>query len=374
MRIAIVGAGPAGLYFSTLLKRRRPDADIRVFEQNPGNATFGFGVVFSDRALEFLRDDDPDSCDAIAPHMESWTDMRLDIEGAVIRLDGIGFSAIGRLELLQLLQERARAAGVEFVFERRIEDVSVLDDCDLVVAADGANSVVRDAAAFGTEATDLSNRFVWYGVDRPFDTLTQTFRRNEDGAFNAHHYRYAPGRSTFIVETDAATWRSAGFDRMDDAETRACCEAVFADTLDGHRLISNGSVWRNFRKVSSNRWFAGNTVLIGDAQRTAHFSIGSGTRLAMEDALALDASLAASGDRIAAALPAFEATRRPIVEALVAAADSSARWYENFAAHMKLDPWDMAWSYIQRSGRVDLDRLAKLSPGFVAGYRTARGG
>ncbi len=374
MRIAIVGAGPAGLYLSYLIRRRRPDFDVRVYEQNAADASFGFGVVFSDRAVEFLRADDPDTCDAIAPHMESWTDMHLDIEGTVIRLDGIGFSAIGRLELMRLLQDRARSVGVSLEFGRILGSASELADADLIVAADGANSALRDPAIFDTQEEDLTNRFVWYGTDRAFETLTQTFRRNSDGAFNAHHYRYAPDRSTFIVETDAATWKKAGFERMNEAETRAYCEGLFADTLAGGRLISNKSVWRRFRKISNARWSTGNIVLIGDAQRTAHFSIGSGTRLAMEDAIALDTALAAAPGDIPSALADFEERRRPAVDALVAAADTSARWYEDFGAHMTLEPCDMAWSYIQRSGRVDLDRLAKLSPDFVARYRAAKAG
>lgn len=379
MRIAVIGAGPAGLYFSYLIKRRRPDIDISVFEQNPADATFGFGVVFSDRALEFLRGDDPETYDLVTPRMENWTDMQLDIDGTMIRIDGIGFSAIGRLDLLRLLQQQARSAGVELLFETKIDETADLDAFDLVVAADGAGSMIRTARqdAFATGVETLSNKFVWYGTDKPFETLTQTFRRNNDGVFNAHHYRYTPGMSTFIVETDAASWDRAGFAAMDEEATRAYCEAVFADTLEDHGLISNKSVWRDYLKISNEIWSAGNTVLVGDALRTAHFSIGSGTRLAMEDAIALDRALERAlknneGD-IPAALADYQATRRPVVDKLVAAADASALWYERFGEHMALDPWDMAWSYIQRSGRISAERLAKISPVFVARYEAARG-
>ncbi|MFT5440005.1 MAG: 2-polyprenyl-6-methoxyphenol hydroxylase-like FAD-dependent oxidoreductase, partial [Alphaproteobacteria bacterium] len=258
MRIAVIGAGPAGLYFSYLVKRRRPDIDISVYEQNPADATFGFGVVFSDRALDFLRGDDPETYDLITPRMEAWTDLQLDIEGTKIRLDGIGFSAIGRLDLLQILQQQARTAGVELLFEHQIDALRDLGACDLIVAADGAGSTIRTAQqdAFATSIKILSNKFVWYGTDKPFETLTQTFRRNDDGVFNAHHYRYTPDMSTFIVETDAASWDRAGFAAMDEDAARIYCEAVFADTLDGHKLISNKSVWRDYLKVSNERWSA----------------------------------------------------------------------------------------------------------------------
>jgi 2-polyprenyl-6-methoxyphenol hydroxylase-like FAD-dependent oxidoreductase len=375
MRIAVIGAGPAGLYFSYLIKRRRPGIDISVYEQNPADATFGFGVVFSDRALDFLRGDDPGTYDLITPRMEAWTNMQLDIEGTTIRIDGIGFSAIGRLELLQILQQQARTAGVELLFKHQINTLRDLGAFDLIVAADGAGSMIRTAQqdVFATSIKALSNKFVWYGTDKPFETLTQTFRRDNDGVFNAHHYRYTPDMSTFIVETDAASWDRAGFAAMDEETTRARCEAVFADTLCGHGLISNKSVWRDYLKVSNERWSAGNIVLVGDALRTAHFSIGSGTRLAMGDAISLDRALEKADGDIPAALANYETTRRPVVDKLVAAADASALWYERFGEHMELDPWDMAWSYIQRSGRISVERLARISPDFVERYQAARG-
>jgi 2-polyprenyl-6-methoxyphenol hydroxylase-like FAD-dependent oxidoreductase len=203
--------------------------------------------------------------------------------------------------------------------------------------------------------------------------LTQTFRHTPIGDFNAHHYRYAPGRSTFIVEVDEATFARAGFERMEDMESRSLCEKVFADALEGKRLISNNSIWRRFPQVRNERWHYGKYVLIGDALRTAHFSIGSGTRLAMEDAIALDRALAAQGDEVAAALPAFEAARRPIVEKIVTGATASAAWYEQFAQYMDLAPAEFAMSYVMRSGRIDIERLRKLSPRFVERYECERG-
>jgi len=374
MRIVILGAGPAGLYLSFLLKRRRPDADVTLIEQNPPGSTFGFGVVFSDRALEFLKEDDPETYAAIKPQMESWDDITLVHRNERIAIDGIGFAAIGRLKLLQLLQQRVRSVGIEPQFGRAVALLDEIGDADLVVGADGVNSFVRRAFAdqFGASVTYLANRFAWFGTSKVYDTLTQTFRHTPIGDFNAHHYRYAPGRSTFIVEVDEATFVRAGFKRMADAESRGICEKVFADALDGKPLISNNSIWRRFPQVWNRHWHHDKYVLIGDALHTAHFSIGSGTRLAMEDAIALDRALAEHGDDVAAALPAFEAARRPVVEKLVTAANGSAAWYERFAEHMELAPAEFAMSYIMRSGRIDIERLRKLSPRFVERYERER--
>jgi 2-polyprenyl-6-methoxyphenol hydroxylase-like FAD-dependent oxidoreductase len=364
MRVFVAGAGPAGLYFSYLAKRAHPDWRFRVVEQNRADATFGFGVVFSDRALEFLREDDAATYDLITPEMEAWSDLTVVHRGTPVVIDGIGFAAIGRLRLLQLLQRQLASVGITPEYETTL--ASPVHDYDLVLAADGANSVVRGWHDFGTRVSRLTNKFAWYGTTKLFDTLTQTFVANEHGTFNAHHYRHSSQMSTFVAESDAATWERAGFAAMSEAQTMAYLEQVFAAALDGHRLVSNKSVWRNFPNLRNDRWFVGNTVLIGDALRTAHFSIGSGTRLAMEDAIALHKALA-SGASLEKALAAFEAARRPIVEKLVAAADASGAWYDRFPEHMKLAPREFAWSYIQRSGRVDAGRLRKISPKFVDG-------
>jgi 2-polyprenyl-6-methoxyphenol hydroxylase-like FAD-dependent oxidoreductase len=375
MRVAILGAGPAGLYLAYLIKRRDPCAEVRVFEQNSADATFGFGVVFSDRALEFLNEDDPETFAAIVPHLESWTDITIVHRGERVRIDGVGFAAIGRLKLLQLLQARARSVGVEPTYRHPVANLRELGNADLVVGADGVNSLVRRTheAAFGATITYLTNRFAWFGTTKPFESLTQTFRRSDLGDFNAHHYRYAPAMSTFIVEVTEATFRRAGFEGMSEAESAALCARVFADDLDGHPLVCNHSLWRRFPIVRNARWRHDRYVLIGDALHTAHFSIGSGTRLAMEDAIALDRALAAQPADLPSALASFEAARRPVVEKLVAAANASGAWYERFADNMALAPLDFAMSYLTRSGRIDPERLRQTSPRFAERYARSMG-
>ena len=373
MRIAVVGGGPGGLYFAYLWKRRHPDAQIDLFEQNPSNATFGFGVVFSDQALDFLRADDPETVDAIAPHMERWKNITINLRGETIAIDGVGFSAIGRLQLLNLLQQRLAAVGVRAQFERAIQFPAELAGYDLIVAADGLNSTLRRAyeGDFGTSLSYSSNKFSWFGTTKVFDTLSQTFVATGQGAFNAHHYRYSKTMSTFLVECDRATWLGYGFASKTPDESKTICEQVFADVLDGHPLVSNKSAWRSFPWVWNEHWSFQNIVLIGDALHTAHFSIGSGTRLAMEDSIALVKALETAGG-IPEALAQYQAERKPVVEKLVAAARTSADWYERFAEHMQLPLLDFAYSYITRSGRVDRARLHAMSPAFMAGYEASR--
>jgi 2-polyprenyl-6-methoxyphenol hydroxylase-like FAD-dependent oxidoreductase len=361
MNVLVAGAGPAGVYFAYLAKRAHPQWHIRIVEQNPADAVFGFGLVFSDKALEFLRADDPATYDLITPQMQSWVDLTVVHRGERVVIDGIGFSAIGRLHLLRLLRQQLATMGIAPEYER---SASSVEGYDLVVGADGANSAVRRAADFGTRQSQCANKFAWYGTRRAFATLTQTFVRNEHGTFNAHHYRHASDMSTFVTECDPATWERAGFAAMGERETMAYLERVFADALAGEPLVSNKSIWRNFPNVRNERWSVANKVLIGDALRTAHFSIGSGTRLAMEDAIALVKALG-EYDELPEALAAFEAARRPIVDKLVAAADASGAWYDRFPEHMNLSPRDFAWSYIQRSGRIDPERLARTSPRFA---------
>lgn len=374
MKIAVIGGGPAGLYFSYLMKRDDPGHDITVIEQNPRDATWGFGVVFSDRALEFLRADDEDTYQYLMPHMESWPDLKIVHKGEHMAIDGNGFAAIGRLEFLNLLQARCESVGVTLEFERVVDSLDDFADADLIVAADGVNSFIRRAntAAFGTSEEQLENAFVWFGTTQPFDCLSLTFRDNGDGAFVAHHYRYSPAMSTFIVETDADTFKNAGFEAMSDAETRAYCEAVFAPDLGGHKLVSNKSEWRWFPQMWNEHWSTGNIVLLGDALHTAHFSIGSGTRLAMEDALALYKAFGEKAN-VPDALARYEDIRRPALKKIVDAAVASALWYESMAEMMRtLEPYEFARSYMTRTGRVSDERLAKIAPRFMERYARHR--
>jgi 2-polyprenyl-6-methoxyphenol hydroxylase-like FAD-dependent oxidoreductase len=373
LRIAVIGGGPGGLYFAYLWKRRHPEASIDLFEQNAAGATWGFGVVFSEQALEFLRADDPDTVDAITPRMESWNNITLNLRGESVDIDGVGFSSIGRLELLKILQARVHAAGVKPRYETTIESADELRGYDLIVAADGLNSLVRRTfeREFGASVSHASNKFAWYGTSKRFATLSQTFVATDLGTFNAHHYRYAPDMSTFLVECDAATWQRYGFAGKTVEESKAICEQVFAAALDGHSLVSNKSVWRNFPWIWNEQWSHGNMVLIGDALHSAHFSIGSGTRLAIEDAIALVKAMEAEAN-IPAALARYQRERQPIVKKLVTAARTSAAWYENFPEHMKRDLMDFAYSYITRSGRIDDARLRAMSPLFMARYETSK--
>ena len=367
MRTAIIGAGPAGLLLSLLLKRRRPQDELLVLEQNPPGATFGFGVVFSDGALEFLRAGEPQIFKLLEPQMERWPEQKIVHRDEAVFVDGNGFSAIGRLQLITTLERLCELAGVRIVHGRKVETLAEVSGFDLVVGADGVNSMVRRSLAdrLHPRMRYLKNKFAWYGTTKAFDCLTLTFRRNGDGHFVAHHYRYAPDMSTFIVECDAATWYRAGFDRMSDEESRVYCERVFVTDLDGHPLLSNRSIWRNFPLLWTTQWTADNVALIGDAVRTGHFSIGSGTRLAMEDSIALAVALDAHGEHVAQGLAEFEHSRKPIAEKIVAAATASSYWYERISEKMTLAPWQLAYDYMTRSGRMPDERLRAQAPRFM---------
>jgi 2-polyprenyl-6-methoxyphenol hydroxylase-like FAD-dependent oxidoreductase len=373
MRIDILGAGPAGLFFAALMKRADPNHVVRVFEQNAPDVTFGFGVVLSGRAMSFLSEGDPDIAARIAPVAETWSNQHIVHGGEIIVVDGPGFSGLGRVVLLSILRDFATSAGVDIQYGQRVTPDAHLD-CDLLVAADGANSSFRDAHAdaFGTRVTDLANYFAWYGVETTYPSHTLTFRALGDGAFCAHHYRYHPAMSTFVAEADPAAWEAAGFAAMDNDERRRFTEEFYADALHGKPLISNRSNWRRWRLVTNDHWSHKNIVLLGDALRTAHPSIGSGTRLAMEDSIALWRVLRAGGTDLSAALLTFERERKPIRERLNNAAVASIAWYEDMASRMKLAPYDFAMDYLLRTGVLTPERLERDCPEFMKRYRAAK--
>jgi 2-polyprenyl-6-methoxyphenol hydroxylase-like FAD-dependent oxidoreductase len=371
MKIGIVGAGPAGLYFALLMKRQHPDYRVQIIEQNPAGATYGWGIVFSERALGFLESSDPASYADILSQMQSWNDQVIGLNGQAVRIDGFGFSGMARLDLLRILQDHCRRLGVQMTFETRLADLHPLVECDLLVGADGANSLVRQlyAEQFQPAVEMLSNSYVWYGTPQPFDALSLLFREYQGGYYVAHAYPYSQHTSTFIVECDAQTWRQAGFAAMSEQESRAWCERVFAEELQGKPLLTNRSLWLNFKVATNRRWSYQHVVLLGDALRSVHFSIGSGTRMALEDAIALYQACQTTTS-IPDALAAFEAARRPSAEHILLVAAQSYRWYEQFRDKMQMDPVPFAYDYLLRSGQFTHERIRGRAPQFMAAYDT----
>jgi 2-polyprenyl-6-methoxyphenol hydroxylase-like FAD-dependent oxidoreductase len=346
--------------------------DIAIFERSPRGATWGFGVVFSDRALDFLRADDEALYRYVTPHLETWPDITIVHNDTAIPIAGNGFASIGRLELLTLLYRYVEALGVELRFDTEITTFGQMGEADLVVGANGAFSWIRNEHEdrFGTTTDWRANRFIWYGSGKAFDSLTLTFRETDPGVFCAHHYRYRPDRSTFLVEVEEATWQRAGFETMSPEDTIRYCERVFARDLGGHRILSNNSQWRRFPAIWNRRWSFDNVVLLGDALRTAHFSIGSGTRLAMEDAVALFKAFREIGTRdIPAALALFQQQRMPPMKKIWDAANASLRWYEDMDRLVRtLAPVEFAYSYMTRTGRVDHAEVRRRDPKLAAAY------
>jgi 2-polyprenyl-6-methoxyphenol hydroxylase-like FAD-dependent oxidoreductase len=364
VKIAVIGGGPAGLYFALLVKRRFRDYDVTVLEQNPRAATYGWGVVFS--TISFL--------DGLAPQFFKSADyMEFIHRGEAVKLDRNPFYRVARIDLLQNLEARCTEAGVRVLHDRKIGDVeALLQSHDLVVAADGAYSPTRTrhAGDFGTTLDVRPNKFVWYGTPRLFDPVTLIFQPTAHGVFVGHTYRYTEERSSFVAECSPQTWQRAGLDRMDEDESRAYCERVFVDYLQGQPLLTNRSLWFNCVIVRNARWSHRNLVLLGDAVRTGHPSIGAGTRLAMGDSLALFQALQRN-EGIPAALADYERSRRPKSTELQDAAVRSAAWYESIESRMHLEPVVLAYDFLMRTGRVKLEDLRSRDPQFLERYLTA---
>jgi len=367
MRITIIGGGPAGLYFAILMKKANAAHQITIHERNGPDDTFGWGVVFSGKTLANLRAADTESHAEITREFEAWDNVDVVHRDEKISIHGNSFSGIARLRLLKILQRRAEELGVEVNYRSEILDLEPLrNDCDLFLGADGVNSTVRlrYADRFKPDLDWRAHRYIWYGTNQLFHGLTLTFRENEAGTFAAHSYKFNKTTSTFIVECDPQTWERAGFATMSDEETREYVGKVFAPDLNGHGLLSNNSKWINFLLVKNADWFFENAVLLGDALHTAHFSIGSGTKLAMEDAIALAQSFRETSD-VREALASFTATRRPVIEDYQAAAFESMKWFENAAQYVHLTPMELAMSVMMRSGRVSYEDLQKRDPQFI---------
>ncbi|HSV68686.1 MAG TPA: FAD-dependent monooxygenase [Methylibium sp.] len=381
MKVAIIGGGPSGLYLALLLKRRAPDWSVHVVEQNSPDATFGFGVVLADTGLLQLQEADADSYDALCAAMrynerqiivqrEQPIEIRLNVRGG----------AIPRLTLLQILEEQVQRAGVDIRFGQRIEstaDLAVLGlgNADVIVGADGVNSVLRRQYAdeLGTTHRALTNHFAWYGTKKVFESPALVFRKRDGGHFVAHYYAYSDEMSTFVAECDDATWHRLDLNRMSDDERQALFEDIFEPELAGRKLISNKSLWRQFPVIRNARWSQGRSVLIGDALASAHFSIGSGTRIAMTDSIALARALLGCAGDVAAGLAAFERDHGPQKHKLIAASELSYNWYERMAEWMDaLTAEEFVYQFMTRTGRVDDERLRAEFPDLMR--RLGRGG
>ncbi|HEY7623133.1 MAG TPA: FAD-dependent monooxygenase, partial [Solirubrobacteraceae bacterium] len=364
MKVRIVGAGPAGLYLAILLKKADPTHDIAIVERNPPDATFGFGVVFSEETLGALRDADPESHLEITDTFARWPAIDIHYMGRVLRSRGHSFSAIPRKLLLQILQRRAHGLGVDLRFET---EVSELPHADLVVGADGVKSLVRAAFAgdFGERVAPQGCKYVWFGTDLVLDAFTFIFKETDAGLVQVHAYPFDEHTSTWIVECPEHTWRALGFDAMDEDESLKACEALFVDELRGHRLMSNRSLWLDFLLVRNESWHRENVVLIGDAAHTAHFSIGSGTKLAMEDAIALAQAFQRHPRDLERALVDYELERQPVVERFQQAAGESAGYFARVARYTHMEPMPFAFNLLTRSGRITHANLSQRDPQFV---------
>jgi 2-polyprenyl-6-methoxyphenol hydroxylase-like FAD-dependent oxidoreductase len=374
VRVLVVGGGPGGLFFALLAKRSRPDLDVRVVEQNPEGATYGWGIVFTDRALEALRPAASDVIDEIARRKPPVEHMDIVVGDERRAVHGNVFFRIGRAELLALLTRHARAAGVAIHHGQRFTSTDELDDADLVVGADGVNSAVRElfADSFAPEVRFGRNWWAWYGTTREFAALSLIFEPTPAGLFVGHAYQYDAGISGFVAEVVPSAFDAHGIGDLSDAASRALCERVFGRHLDGATLLDNRSSWFHPKFVTCEHWSAGHITLLGDALHTVHPSIGSGTRFAMRDAVALAQALTAHGDDVQATLRRYEAMRRPRADAFQAAARRSITWYEGLAERDLGDPTRFAIEYIMRTGQVRYEQFRRLNPELIADYERPR--
>ena len=373
MRIAVIGGGPAGLFFARLTRRRHPGHEIRIFEQNPRDATYGFGVTLAGAARDRLRDADPELMDRLAAAMVFNDEQAIILNGRSVLLKYAATGgAIPRLTLLRIMEELCGEVGLRVEHGHRVATEADLAGFDLVVGADGANSVLRrmHADAFGVQTRTLENRFAWYGVAKALQPNALSFKAVEGGIFIAHYYAYSGSMSTFVAEVDSRAWTEGGVGAMTDDERKALMERIFAQELEGGRLVENKSVWRPFPAIVCDRWFHGNAVLIGDALRVAHPSIGSGTRLAMDDALALHESLAECGYNVPSALARFVKRRKPTRDLFTEATVRSFEWYDDAGAAMRTaEPIEFTHGFLTRTGRIDDQRLSSYAPGFYREYQ-----
>jgi len=370
MKINVIGGGPAGLYLAILMKKADASHQVAVYERNGPDDTFGWGVVFSGKTLANLREADAESHAEITRNFQAWDNVDVVHGADKISIHGNSFSGIARIRLLKILQARAAELGITVHFRSEISDIETLRvDGDLLVAADGVNSTVRRhyESEFRPTLDLRPNRYIWYGTTQLFHGLTLTFREIDAGVFAAHSYKFNDRTSTFIIECDPQTWTNAGFDQLDDEQTRAYLADVFKQDLNGQPLLTNNSKWIQFLLVRNTRWYFENVVMLGDSLHTAHFSIGSGTKLALEDAIALAACLK-NADSVSDALSVFESSRRPVIEDYQAAAFESMTWFENARDYMHLSPVELAFSLMMRSGRVSYEDLQKRDPEFIRRY------
>jgi anthraniloyl-CoA monooxygenase len=367
MRIVTAGGGPAGLYFSLLIKKSNPEWDVGVIERNPPDATYGWGVVFSEETLGALRDADRPTYDEIVESFAKWNAIDVHYRGETIRSRGHVFSGISRKTLLGILQRRCRELGVDLDFGREVSDPEEFDGADLIVGADGVNSRLRERfeTDFVSTVHEHGTKFIWFGTDVAFKAFTFLFRQNEHGLFQVHAYPFDATTSTFIVECHASTWRQAGLLGATEEESIAYCEKLFADDLGGHSLLSNRSNWISFLTLKNESWHRENVVLLGDAAHTAHFTIGSGTKLAMEDSIALVEAMDREDD-LGAALVRYELERQPVVERLQEAALESARYFENVKRYANFEPIQFTFNLLTRSGRITHLELQRRDPKFIS--------